>query len=119
MDTTVQGSTLQPNQSNLQQPRSDLQQQPASASQGALSQEQLTGSTLRVGESVIVPRASTTSAPKAAPSAAPHYSYTLLLLIIPVILAAIMFWPQRAHPAKDTSVADDVATDESSNKSTP
>ena len=96
----------QQNAAALQQPRDDLQptnalqqqsgQAPAPQQGAALSQNQLTVPGLRVGDSKTVITNSTAATTPLTPTPPPDYlSAAWLWLIVPIILAAVLFWPQK------------------------
>jgi hypothetical protein len=109
MDSTqqLQSQATQQNNSSVQQPRNDLQPTGSNLQQGgsstpqaseALTQDGLSAPQLRVGDSgtTVTNTTKTTVAPATQPMGA---DYSWLWLMIPVLIAIVLFWPQRRKAA--------------------
>lgn len=103
----------QDGQASIQQPRTDLQQGAGSTQAGDVStpqssltlpQEELRYEELRVGSSVIKNTTSTPPNPVAGPD---YLNAAWLWLLVPLILAFLLFRPQRASRTQEIPVSEE------------
>lgn len=77
---------------SLQQPRSDLQAGAPDISSPNFTQDQLVAPQLRVGNSAVQPSGQSDQRTMPAPG---DHSFALAWLLIPIVIAVVLFWPSR------------------------